>query len=185
MVSDTSPFPFLLRIFQLLISTMSILMASKVDEIWMSHCCVPNSVSKTTSSFWNLTDLQSFRENIHAEYISWPLGVPFMTDYAFRTTFFNILLLFYDMLYELICIFLRLHLSHYLFPLLLSQSLLLISLFVNLLSQVLTYLRIIHILLVCQRPYNNILPQNNKTSILIFLLGQLIKLIKQGSMCVV
>jgi hypothetical protein len=67
----------------------------------------------------------------------------------------------------------------------LSQSLLLISLFVNLLSQVLTYLRIIHILLVCQRPYNNILPQNNKTSILIFLLGQLIKLIKQGSMCVV
>ena len=169
-ISNSRTFPFFLRIFQLLISSMCILVASKMYEVWMSNCCRPNSVCEASYSFRDFTYLKPLWENIHTENFSRFLSVPILANYAFRSVFFNILL-FLNLFDEFVCVFLCLHLSHYFLSFLLCKTLFLISLFIDLFLEVIFEICIVLIIIVSERTDDHVLRQNYQAAVLILGLG--------------
>jgi hypothetical protein len=146
-ITNSSSFPFFLGLSKRRVGTVSILMTDEVDEVRMSHCCVPMSVYESISTRWYFTYLQSLREDIHSKDFISLFGISLLTNNAFRSTFFlksGILKLFH----KFISIFLHLHLLHNFFFLLLSQSLFLFVLLVYQLLQVLLHYIVINLVFV-------------------------------------
>lgn len=149
-VSNRSPFPLLLRLLHIRISTISVLMASEMDEVWVSHCGITNSVCEATSWVSHFTNLQLFREDIHSKYLSWSLCIAILTNYAFWSLFFlqgSILYLFHELVLSLF----HGHLTHDFFSLSWGKFLLFIILLINKLLQMFFNLAIVLVIFVGQR----------------------------------
>ena len=65
-ISDYSTFPLFLRVLQLLICSMCVLVAGKVNEIGVSNGCVTHCLSEAAFHLRDLGDVESLAEYVHS-----------------------------------------------------------------------------------------------------------------------